>query len=445
MMHATRSSTRGFSLIELLLSIFILGIGIISIAAVFPAGIIQQRKTQDDVIGPVVAQAAMATIRSHLSQSDFGTIEEFGLGSVSAPAQLGQTFPDTFLSSDDWFTVPGDWPWLRPSMAVLEDPADAGDAPSYVGDIDIFSARRARSMATVVSSEFNYSSSSDLRWDDGEVVITSELLPFAAIPLVSSGWPADRGGFLAGIPFNRSKYDFFGGGEDPLVTITQQERFWPAGSGYGMDQDRPQYAWDCMFRRSQGRVQVAIFVYRVAAGNAVGGYVAVHDQHGAEFRPVLPSRLDLHALNGSVTDQQTARLSTLTPMGMDPGNAPTRRAEVPGTDEDFGASNQTNPIAMDPYFLGWQAPGQWLIDPYGRTHRVVQGRRNRMQGPVRLARGVPVQPRTATNWNWMAQGISPASDEAAGRESNVRSIWFMPPSDARGIKITPVFAVVREL
>ena len=37
------------------MAIFILGIGIISIAALFPAGIAQQRRSLDDVTGPVVA------------------------------------------------------------------------------------------------------------------------------------------------------------------------------------------------------------------------------------------------------------------------------------------------------------------------------------------------------------------------------------------------------
>ena len=51
---------RAFSLIELLLSVFILAIGIISVSALFPAGIAQQQQTADDQLGPVVAEQALA-------------------------------------------------------------------------------------------------------------------------------------------------------------------------------------------------------------------------------------------------------------------------------------------------------------------------------------------------------------------------------------------------
>ena len=57
-------ASRGFSLVEMLLAVFILGIGVISIAALFPAGIVLQRQANDDILGPVVAKNAFAVIRS---------------------------------------------------------------------------------------------------------------------------------------------------------------------------------------------------------------------------------------------------------------------------------------------------------------------------------------------------------------------------------------------
>ena len=57
---------RAFSLIELLLSVFILAIGIISVSALFPAGIAQQQQTADDQLGPVVAEQALGLLRSRV-------------------------------------------------------------------------------------------------------------------------------------------------------------------------------------------------------------------------------------------------------------------------------------------------------------------------------------------------------------------------------------------
>ena len=55
---------RAFSLIEVLMSVFILGIGVIAIASLLPAGIKQQQNSRDISAGPVVAQAAIGLLRS---------------------------------------------------------------------------------------------------------------------------------------------------------------------------------------------------------------------------------------------------------------------------------------------------------------------------------------------------------------------------------------------
>lgn len=442
--HPRVRRRRGFSLIELLLAIFILGVGIISVAAVFPAGIIQQRRTQDDVLGPVIAEDAIATIRSKVTQSDFGTFEEFGIFGPDSFATLDGTFPNSWLPPADAYTQVGDWPWLRPSTAAVPADADPGDR-SYAGDIDLFSARASRA-SSLVSEDYPASMQWDQAWRTTEFSLFNGAFPiFGDTHPQSGGGGSDDGAFLFGIPFNRARFDFFGNGEDPLVTITQEERFWPAGTGFGPGVDRPQYAWDCMFRRFQGRVQVAIFVYRVKVGNAAGGYAVAQDtgsnsQSRESNRPPMPARVDLPASVGG------SNYRTLTSSGADPtpDEAPSGddadRNVVVGTGADFSSPN--NLITFDPYFEGWQVPGQWMLDPYGRIHRVVQGRRNKRQGPVRLARPVPTQtPATSL--------VNPANtdgfDDWQDAVDEVRAIWFIPPADRRGITLEPIYASVREL
>ena len=453
MMHRTSSSRvrHGFSLIELLLAIFILGIGIISVAAVFPAGIIQQRRAQDDVMGPVVAEEALATIRSVVMPSDFGTFEQFGIFGPSNFDSVRSTPRESYLERADRYTVPGDFPWLRPSMYVAEPDAVIDTNDNAYGDIDIFSARllhfKGGDWADAIGQ---YTATDNMGWPVSDS-ITSEFRGFgsASIPVVGDTHPLvsdgnDQGAFLFGIPFNRSRFDPAYGGADPLKTITQEDRFWPMDSGFAAGQKRPQYAWECMFRRHQGRMQVAIFVYRISASNSVGGYVAsVQPSSGgyAKYAPPLPARFDIPREDGSTNYPFLRPFTSLGAADADgDGNMEGDaylRAQVVGTDP-AGAS------VLEPYELGWQAPGQWMLDPYGRIHRVVQGRRNGYQGPVRLARPIPDQPRTASSWSWHSTGDDPSAvDELF--DSEVRSIWFIPPVDQRGISLTPVYVTVRDL
>lgn len=439
---AGASVRRGFSLIELLLAIFILGVGIISVAAVFPAGIIQQRRTQDDVLGPVIAEAAMATIRSKVSQSDFGTFEEFGIAGSASFSFLQGEFPNSWLDPLDAYTQVGDWPWLRPSMAAVPE----GESPlgaSYAGDIDLFSARYARERG-YGSDTYGASISNWGDWATTELSLFQGSTPLFGSNYSTNPGNGDPGAFLFGIPFNRAKFGLFRDGDDPLVTITQEERFWPAGTGYGGGLERPQYAWDCMFRRFQGRVQVAIFVYRVTVANAPGGYAVCQDGGTTTLsrdanRPPMPARIDFIANVGGVNYR------TLLPRGADStpdvldGNDSNRNV-VLGTNPDLGAPN--NLISFDPYFEGWQSPGQWMLDPYGRIHRVLQGRRNKRQGPVRLTRPIPTQTPSPSLVNPANVADFDAWQEAV---DEVRSIWFIPPNDRRGIGLEPIYVSVRDL
>ena len=109
---------RGFSLIELLLSVFILAIGIISVSALFPAGIAQQQATADDELGPVVAEQALGLLRSRVSPQDFGTFEEFTPINATAiardPVPLNRT-----TARNGPATISGDWSCTRACSATM--------------------------------------------------------------------------------------------------------------------------------------------------------------------------------------------------------------------------------------------------------------------------------------------------------------------------------------
>lgn len=421
--HSRSGGRRAFSLIELLLAIFILGVGIISVAAVFPAGIIQQRRAQDDVLGPVVAEAALATLRSKLSHQDFGTFEEFGVFRDQLAGWAGQlTNADSTMNLLDVSTKFGDWPWIRPSMCVATDSSTGPNSLTPFGDIDVFSARFVRS-----SGENPGQGGND--WPSNSA--TTEFA--AGGPLVGVYAGSDPGSFLYGVPFNRRRFGFTDGEVEPRVTFSQEDRCWPAGSGFeriyapdGPFAEKPQYVWDCMFRRFQGRVQVAIFVYRVKTQNAAGPYRTTGDGERSASTPPLPCRVDL-PLRGAFGGHEELR-----PQG-DPDLGP---SFVPQPLLDQGE------IALSPVWAGWQAPGQWILDPWGRIHRVVQGRRTSEQETVRLARPIPRQAPSSAIVDPVLTG---SADDWESRSSEVRSIWFIPPSTGSGVSLEPVYVTVREL
>ena len=128
-----------------------------------------------------------------------------------------------------------------------------------------------------------------------------------------------------------------------------------------------------------------------------------------------------------------------TSRGLDQGNATNRLDDliVPNTEPSGSALS-----LVDPYSEGWQTPSQWLLDQNGNIHRVLAGRRNQSEGPVRLVRPVPQVARHASNGNVRDDfGNSTTVDQA----SAVKAIWFIPPETVDGMTLTPVFVTVRDL
>ncbi|MEE8154038.1 MAG: hypothetical protein V3T53_03645, partial [Phycisphaerales bacterium] len=339
----------------------------ISIAALFPAGIAQQRQSVDDITGPIVAQNALAILRTKLRPADFGTFEEFG-GAVPP-----------------LFTIDGDWPWLRPAF-ILDDPAFSS------GTIDIFNGTGAAS-----ADEFSAGGSS----------------------------------IASGIPFSTTVF-----GTTPVFIITQQERYYPMRSINSGDPrpPRPQYVWDCMFRRFQGKVLVAIFVYRttIVGGGDVAYSVPVNPTDPGV--PPMPISLDI----------------TTSEMWADEGPW-----DADG-DQFIWGTRAGEPYDTTDQRQSWQEPGQWILDQNNNMHRVLSRVREDLNDdgdpsndPVQaeLVRPVPTMP-VLPVYFLLNTGIQ-------GVDDVVSNIWYIPrevelDTNQDGqpdlpVRLTPVYVTVREL
>ncbi len=371
-----RAGRRAFSLTEVLLAVFILGIGVIAVAALFPAGIAQQQQSADDVIGPIVANNALSILRTKLRSDDFGTFEEHG---------VGPPIPST---------IEGDWPWLRPAfifpMSTFRD-----------GAIDIFN---------------------------------SSVPPPADVSEESAG----NSPLPSGIPYSRLKY-----GAAPKVVFTQAERFYPISAGTlppPVDQPigTPQYVWDCMFRRFQGKVLVAIFVYRVTIpGGGRVPYTVPRLPSPYDNDPPLPLRLALDPSDSN----SPAGLSLVVAEGM---------WDADGIALIEGTADAASYDATD-LLQSWQEPRQWLLDQNNNMHRVLSRSQSAVAASsamqVELVRPVPGLPGVGVYY-------FPVSSNLV--DDVVSHLWYVPAEvkldvdsdgtpDDLGAQLTPVYATVKEL
>jgi len=118
---------RGFSLIEILFAIFILGIGLLMIAAVFPIAIKWTNQDVHSTIGLVISRSAVAQIKANTminGQSVFATGIYTSEGTTPPPTQYGPvaaTYPQPYMYGT---------PNPTPSRGLLV-PKAANTAPKY--------------------------------------------------------------------------------------------------------------------------------------------------------------------------------------------------------------------------------------------------------------------------------------------------------------------------
>ncbi len=405
MTHRKRQ-TAAFSLIEVLLAIIILGIGIIGIAALFPAGIIQQQRSADDIMGPIVANNAMAVLRSKLNQEDFGSFEDFPIAFSYAPE-----FEFQFGPSGNPLYLYGDWLWRRPGVMYEDDLATA--TRDEKGAIDVFSGDS--SFGPVASANDIFLPFNPRKWFD----------PFTNEPIA------------------------------PRFVFTRTERMYPQGDnvrGEGIIENG-RYYWDCMFRRFQGRILVAIFVYRVTTppGESYVYSVAQHPDPAVTV-PVIPYRRALVDVTNAMPwpEALDAAEHSVTVGDYEPYEIPETDPETGGVHSALGSDGTTN------FDDNWQATGQWFIDQNNNLHRVLAGRDKEPDDPVKLVRPIPALPGPNGFSGLSAYFYDRIPGSGfVGAENIVTNIWYIPTVvdvdiDDDGnvdtpIRLTPVFIMVEEL
>ena len=92
-----------------------------------------------------------------------------------------------------------------------------------------------------------------------------------------------------------------------------------------------------------------------------------------------------------------------------------------------------------------------MIDQYNNVHHVIEGRRTHDDGPVILAKPVPRQPYSNALFDSanrdLPSGESLLATPGSGGDAGlgIQDLWFVPPYDANGNQILPVYACVEEL
>ena len=231
------------------------------------------------------------------------------------------------------------------------------------------------------------------------------------------------------IPWNQTIYGAGNFNDGPVIIIPQTERYYPMRSTISEDTraPRPEYVWDCMFRRFQGKIMVAIFVYRATiVGGGSFAYSTSFDSSGNI--PLLP--INLNITSSEVWADEG-------PWDAPVNTYPFIKGTRAGTPYDTTEHNQS-----------WQEPGQWILDQNNNLHRVMSRTRNSITDPVEVEM-VRQLPQMLDIPIYFFPGSAADNSGDGLLDTDVVSNIFYIPREVTinnvSVRLTPVYVTVREL
>ncbi len=174
----SRIAPSGFTLIEVLIGIIVLGLGLLGLAAVFPAVVVQQRQASDAIEGETLVESAKAYLRSSMALNA-RAVEVLQYSPNRPPSGLFRAIRDVQpgLPNGNDTAFGEDGVWVRPFPA--NSPLAANVLIQDNGDIDIL-------------AKYNFGSNTyDATY---RIPITDRLIPSVEYPVPpgASGQPDPR-------------------------------------------------------------------------------------------------------------------------------------------------------------------------------------------------------------------------------------------------------------
>lgn len=260
----SRVATHGFSLIEVLIAVLLLGIGLLGLASVFPVVISQQRDATDVIRGGVASAAIRDQIRANpdivnelLSQDGYADADEPDLDGDRVPNDPD----DNGLDSDGDGVPDGFDPSVGSEPIFGMDPAFNLSSPN-IGTDGSGRYNPLNGYSYLWEADWNWSSARTLADRPNTVAIGGGLLTTYR----------QTGGVRFRDPVERAAASISNTQADLPVQARLYPRPYSAVTNGGTARlDGPQYVWDFVPRRQpNGDLQIAIFLRRISSGIRVG-------------------------------------------------------------------------------------------------------------------------------------------------------------------------------